>query len=68
MTIMTRWRHAIFSRLPVLTIVGQDDQPLLSPVLQHLPYGIVGYVGTLHGNRLLHGLFCGKLPVQTFVD
>ena len=53
---------------PVSAIVGQKDQSLLAPVLQHLLNGVAFHTGALHGNALLHSLLERELDVQSPKD
>jgi hypothetical protein len=39
------------------------DEPLLTPVLQHLKYGVLVDTGTLYGYAVLLGLCEGELHV-----
>ena len=55
-------------QLTIVAVLFQHHEPLLAPVLQHLSYGIVGHVGTLHRHRLLHRLLKRKLDVQSSED
>ena len=55
-------------QLTIVAILFQHYQPLLTPVLQHLPDGVVGHVGSLYRYRVLHSLLEGKLDIQSFKD
>ena len=56
------------SLLPVRSILFEYDQPLLAPVLQHLPHGIVVHIGTLYRYRMLHSLLERELDIQSLKD
>ena len=55
-------------QLAIITILFQYHQPLLAPILQHLPDGVVVHVSTLYGYRVLHSLLERELDVQSLKD
>ena len=55
-------------QLPIIPILFLYHKPLLAPVLQHLPHGVLIHVGTLHGHRTLHRLLERELEIQTLID
>ena len=55
-------------QLPVVTILLEHHKPLLAPVLQHLPHGVVIHIGTLYCYRMLHRLLERELNIQSLKD
>ena len=54
------------SLLPVRSILLEHHKPLLAPVLQHLPNGVVVHVGTFYRYRMLHRLLEQSRLVKAF--
>ena len=55
-------------QLPIIPVLFLYHKPLLAPVLQHLPHGVVVHIGTLYRHRMLHRLLERELDIQSLKD
>ena len=55
-------------QLTIITVLFQHHEPLLAPILQHLPDSVVINVSTLYGYRVLHSLLERELDIQSLKD